>query len=249
MRSNIGNQVMAMAEKNSMFSGKPLTSMIVLLQNILSDTHAPMFGSLKFKIESFEKTLEKASDHGEHLKEITFSRMRANNLFRTLAMKHYNSSDHVPMPDVRKVEVTLGIEGEGEYTQSTLNGTHLVNPQWTSQQVLFKLSDGTVLPTPLPVTLKVIDQHGEVIGSAVATLSEPFGLCEVALEAPSKTDYKAVANQQPMTMSFLYRVGQWTGPPIVPPELKTAVSTTSNYTKLLKSCSLVVDDEDAEPVS
>jgi len=118
-----------------------------------------------------------------------------------------------------------------------------------SQQVLFKLSDGTVLPNPLPVTIKVVDQHGGVLGSAVATIMEPFGLCNITLQPEGSSQYKPMANQQAMTLSFLYRVGQWTGPPVVPPELTTAVSMGSNYTKLLKSCSLTLDEEGEPPAT
>jgi len=237
MRSNIGNQVMAMAEKNAIFSGKPLTSMVVLLQNCLADKHAPMPGALRYKVEHFEHMLEVASNHGEHLKDVTFTKIRASNLFRhALKMKHYNSNDTLgPMPDTRKVVISLGIEGG--YEGSTLNGSHLVNPQWTSQQVLFKLADDTKLPRPLPVTFKVVDQHGEVLGSAVAELSEAFGQCNITLGAQDHSEYTASVNQAPMTLSFLYRVGQWTDGPVIPPELEAGAST-GDYSHLLESMSM-----------
>jgi len=264
MRTTIGNQVMAMSEKNAIFTGKPLSSNLLMLQNALGDTHAPMPGALKFKVGYFETFLEYASDHGEHLTEINFTSVAAHNLPCKKGLTTSSGSlSHLLQGEVRKVTFTLGIEGG--YSGSVLHGSHLTNPVWQNQRVQFKLPDGSAvkaLPKPLPVHIQVVDGEGEVLGRADVMIDEPFGMQTVTLDvatssspkyqplactlhpAPS-SKYQPLATSQPdgtmqpsTTVTFNYRIGAWTTQPEIPPELTVEVSGSGNYSKLLKTCSL-----------
>jgi len=245
MRTTIGNQVMAMSEKNAIFTGKPLSSNLLMLQNALGDTRAPMPGALKFKVGYFESFLEYASDHGEHLKEVNFTSVAAHNLPCKKGLAS-GSLRNLLEGEVRKVTFTLGIDGH--CSESVLNGSHLINPVWQNQRVQFKLPDGAAvkaLPKPLPVHIEVVDGQGEVLGQADVMIDEPFGMQTVTLDATTSSKYQPLATSQtnaaiqPTTVTFNYRIGAWTTQADIPPELTAEVSgSPRNYSKLLKTCSL-----------